>query len=417
LRSGSQRKLEKNSGHPCDFCRWQRLAAKGCRALLLLVFSSPAAVHAEPDKVFGPIAEAPASASFSAPMGVPQLQYEAAPVVSADQPGFPALLRPDTSPDPEPARVPPPVLATSAPTPEPAAGNCIKRDEEGRLIGWMDYQQCVFSGRTLASAIWVDDLFGDWHDKDAMLLVRAITEITTTEAQGSRFRFRLRASAALPNAQKRLRLVVTDDSEVDQSVGGQDVLSQLDSARDKLSTALRWVPFERAGFQSDFDIGIRGLGPMDIFTRARLRKSWNVSRDGVIRFGETLRYGSESHGRSITQMDYEYALGQTALARLSSAYEYQQDHHDNGLLWGHGISMSHMLGGPRSLGYGFSVNGHTQPNWKDENYGPWLLYRSNLLRPWLFYELEPRVTWYGDGGGDAVLSLTLRLELQLGKKK
>ncbi len=339
------------------------------------------------------------------------------PEAAPSLPAPPVLLRPDTPPAPLlPPLIPEPVLAVREPLPTRQATSCIQRDEQGRLLGWMDRQQCVFSGRTLATAVWFDDLFGDWSDNQATMLLRAITEMTTTDAEGTGFRFRLRASAALPNATKRLRLVISDDSDADESVAGQDIRSQLQSTRDQVSAALRWIPFESAGIETDFDIGVRGLGPPDIFVRGRLRKSWGISQDSALRFGETLRYGSESLGRSITQLDYEYAFGNTALARLSSAYEYQQENRDKGFTWAHGVSMSHALGAYRSLGYGYSLNGHTRPNWKGDSYGPWMLYRSNWLRPWLFYELEPRLTRYRDQVDDSVLSLTLRLEIQLGKK-
>lgn len=341
----------------------------------------------------------------------------------------PRLLRPDTPPDPMPwsSLIGLPAEAALSGIPKKNAGNCMQRDDAGRFMGWIDQQHCVFSGRTLATAVWFDDLFGDWHDNQAALMLRAITEANMVEGEGTGFRFRLRASAALPNAKRRLRLVVTDDSDADESVAGQDVRSQLNSTRDQVSAALRWIPLHRAGIQSDFDIGVRGLGPPDLFVRARLRKNWSVSQDSVLRFGETLRYGTESHGRSITQLDYEYAFGSSALARLSSAYEYQQDERDRGFIWAHGISMSHVLSAYRSLGYGFTVNGFTQPNWHDDNYGPWVLFRSNWLRPWLFYELEPRATWYDEDPADVdataapvksgpVLSLTLRIEIQLGRK-
>jgi hypothetical protein len=343
------------------------------------------------------------------------------PSARVDEPGSvpapPLLLRPDTPPAPLlPPLIPAPALAVHEPFPARSAANCIQRDQQGRLLGWVDRQQCIFSGRTLATAVWFDDLFGDWHDREATLLLRAVTEITTLEGDGTAFRFRLRASAALPNASQRLRLIVTDDSETDEDISAQDVRSQLQSTREQLSAALRWIPLERAGLQSDFDIGVRGLGPPDIFARARLRKSWNVSRDSALHFGETLRYGSESRGRAITQLDYEYAVGNSSLARFSSAYEYRQEDRERGFSWAHGVSMSHVLGGHRSLGYGFTVNGHTRPSWSDDNYGPWILYRSNWLRPWLFYELEPRLTWYEERNSESVLSLTLRIEIHLGKK-
>lgn len=408
----------------CIFPRGGTSVLVLCAFVLLL----PGLVFA--DDGYEPEARDSAELPYVLPINPALLEAEP-PVVSAAEaagPTPPRLLRPDTPPDPLPwsSLIGLPEEATFTDIPKKSAGNCLQRDDAGRFMGWIDQQHCVFSGRTLATAVWFDDLFGDWHDNEAALMLRTITEATMVEGEGTGFRFRLRASAALPNASKRLRLVVTDDSDADESVAGQDVRSQLDSTRDQVSAALRWIPLQRAGIQSDFDIGVRGLGPPDLFVRARLRKNWSVSQDSVLRFGETLRYGTESHGRAITQLDYEYAVGSSALARLSSAYEYQQDERDRGFIWAHGISMSHVLSAYRSLGYGFTVNGFTQPNWHDDNYGPWVLFRSNWLRPWLFYELEPRATWYDDEPAivDAaasrqsgpVLSLTLRIEIQLGKK-
>ena len=354
--------------------------------------------------------------TYLAPVTPPGLSYEMTPESTVVPPGPPPFLSPDAVPDSPPPMIPAPAIATQTPIPAKDAGNCIQRDEQGRLLGWMDYQHCVFSGRSLATARWFDDLFGDWYDNEAAMLVRAITETTMTESDGASVNLRVRASAALPNAKKRLRVIITDDADQDSRVDGQDVLSQLQRSDNKVSAALRWIPFDRAGIQSDFDIGVRGIGPPDIFARARLRKNWNITRDFAMRAGETLRYGSDTKGRSTTQLDYEYALGTTALARLSSAYQYEQENHEDGFIVAHGLSMSHVLGTTQTLGYGFSVNGYTQPNWHSENYGPWALYRSSFLRSWLFYEVEPRVTWYRDRDWDSVLSLTLRLEVQFGRK-
>lgn len=310
-------------------------------------------------------------------------------------------------------------IVTPAPSAVPSSDNkidCIRRDNAGRFMGWVDQKHCVFSGRTLASANWFDDLFGDWQDDTASVLVHIISEATFAESQTPGLGLRIRASADLPNAKKRLRLVITDDSERDESVAGQDILSQLNRTSTQVSAALRLIPFDQAGFKSDLDIGVRGMGPPDIFARARVRNHWGISRDAIVRFGQTFRYGSDSQGRAISQLDVEQVLDENSVTRLSSAYEYDQKNHSNGFSWGHGLSMSHALPSARSLGYGVTLNGHTAPNWRGESYGPWIVFRSSLLRPWMFYELEPRLTWYRDKDWNSVASIVLRFEVQLGNK-
>jgi len=342
------------------------------------------------------------------------------PVMTTDPlpPPPPRLLDADTGRDApaEPALVPAPAIATSEPIPKTGAGNCISRDSTGRFMGWVDHQHCVYSGRTLASARWFDDFFGDWHDDEATVLIRVITEMTFAESEDPDASVRVRASADLPNAKKRLRLIITDDNDPDDRVAGQDVLSQLDRPSNQVSAALRLIPFERAGFKADFDLGVRGVDPPDFFARARVRNNWGLTRNSLLRFGQTLRYGSDTEGRSITQLDAERVVDEGSVARISSGYEYDQQNSENGFNWVYGTSLSHVLGDTRSLGYGISVNGHTMPNWRAENYGPWVVYRSSFMRSWLFYELEPRLTWYRDQNWDSVASIVLRLEMQLGKK-
>lgn len=317
---------------------------------------------------------------------------------------------------PEAVATPTPGVSGSIPASSGNKPDCISRDNAGRFMGWVDHKHCVFSGRTLASANWFDDLFGDWQDDSASVLVHIISEATFAESENPGLGLRVRASADLPNAQRRLRLVITDDSERDESVAGQDVLSQLNRTSTQVSAALRFIPFDKAGFKSDFDLGVRGIGPPDIFARARVRNRWSISSDAIIRFGQTFRYGSDSDGRSISQFDVEQVLDENSVVRISSGYEYSQQDSDNGFSWGHGMSMSHVLAAARSLGYGITLNGHTTPNWRGENYGPWIIFRSSFLRPWLFYELEPRLTWYRDKDWDSVASIVLRLEVQLGNK-
>lgn len=295
--------------------------------------------------------------------------------------------------------------------PTPPNSSCIQRDASGRFMGWMDYHHCVFSGRTLATAVWFDDLFGDWYDDQATLLLSAISEVTFEEGGGPDTRLRLRASAGLPNASHRLRLIVSDDS--DDVPGRQEISTR----RSRQSAAVRWVPSALAGFKSDLDVGVRGINPPDLFTRLRIRNSWPILDQSVLRFGQTFRYGSESEGSSISQLDVERAIGESAVARFSNVYDYTWKGNENGFLFSHGVSMSHALKGSRSLSYGFLANGRTRPNFRDESYGPWAAYRSSFLRRWLFYELEPRVTYSRDQDWKAVASLLLRLEIQFGRKK
>lgn len=336
----------------------------------------------------------------------------------AEPPAPPPLLSPDTPPSPAlPVLVPPPVITVRAPVPRLGAANCVRRDQQGRFMGWMDYQHCVFSGRTVATARWFDDLFGDWHDDQASMLLRVIAQTAMVEGDGLDARLSVRASAALPNARQRLRLIVSDEQD-DPAFANQDVRRRLREEDTRTSAALRWITLEHFGVESDFDLGVRGIDPPDVFARARARRSWSLSRDSIVRFSQNLRYGSDSKERYVSLLELERALSDRSVLRLSTAYDYAADFaEEDGFRWSKGVSISRALSHARSLSYGVSVNGQTRPGWRADSFGPWAVYRRSFLRPWLFYEVEPHYTFYREREWNPLASIVLRLEVQFGFKE
>lgn len=339
----------------------------------------------------------------------------AGPPEDGDHYGPPRLLSPGTRPyTRDRPLVLAPSLSTRVPIPGAGAGNCVRRDERGRFMGWMDRQQCVFSGRAMVTARWVDDFFGDWHDDEATMMARLRSHTVLTESEGLQTRFSLHARAELPNAQRRLRLIISDES--DETPSGQDLRRQIGEEDSRVSAALRWVALDRGGLVSNFDVGARGFNPMDIFARYRLGKTWSLSDDSLVRLSQTLRYGSDTKERYTPVLDFERALDERSVLRFSNYYDYRHENASEGFAWTHGVSFSKSLRNSRSYSYGLSMNGLTQPQWRSESVGPWFIYRRAFLRPWLYLEVEPHYTWYRDRDWEGLASLIVRLEMQFGWK-
>lgn len=366
----------------------------------------PTPVDEDPDPVL-PVESAAEQLLFPEPRPVPPMP------VGPHAP--PRLLWRHTPPDPRGySLVPAPVVATREPIPRRGAGNCVRRDERGRFMGWMDHQQCVFSGRALVTARWVDDFFGDWHDEEASMMARLVLHTALTESAGLESKVTLRASAKLPNARQRLRLIITD--ETDEPQVGQDQRRQLGQDDSRVSAALRWLSYDSAGLESSFDVGVRGVAPPDLFARYRLRKMWSLTDESIARLSQTLRYGSDTKERYTPVLDFERALDDRAVLRFSNFYDYRQESRDEGFNWTHGLSLSKALSGSRSFSYGYSLMGRTRPEWRGESHGPWAIYRRPFLRPWLYYEIEPHYTWYRDRDWEGLASILLRVEMQFGSK-
>lgn len=328
----------------------------------------------------------------------------------------PRLLSPKTLPDrPQRPLLVAPMLSSRDRIPSAGAANCLRRDKRGRFMGWMDHQQCVFSGRALVTARWIDDFFGDWHDDEATMMARLVAHTAVTETEGLENKLTLRASATLPNARRRLRLIITD--ETDDDVPGQDLRRQLGQDDSRVSAALRWMALEREGLDSSLDVGARGINPTDLFVRYRLRKLWNLTDESIARLSQTLRYGSDSKERYTPVLDLERAIDSRSVLRFSNYYDYFYGSTREGFSWSHGASFSRALHNSRSFSYGFSLAGRTRPEWRGESYGPWFIYRSPFLRPWLYYEVEPHYTWYRERDWDGLASLLVRVEMQFGWKR
>ncbi len=397
----------------------------------------PALVMPLPGEPLPPLPQAAAGAvteTFVAPLAAPAdaplaplqlpVETEAGQLLFPDmlspeeefRPGMPPpLLSPHTRPSPRPRPRPlllTPILSARELVPRAGAGNCVRRDERGRFMGWMDHQQCVFSGRALVTARWIDDFFGDWHDDEATMMARLVAHTVVTESEGYENKLTLRASATLPNARRRLRLIITD--ETDDDATGQDLRRQLGQDDSRLSAALRWMSMEQDGLDSNLDVGARGINPTDLFVRYRLRKIWNLTDESIARLSQTLRYGSDSKERYTPVLDLERALDNRSVLRLSNYYDYRYESASEGFNWSHGASFSRALHNSRSFSYGFSLNGQTRPEWRGESYGPWLIYRSPFLRPWLYYEVEPHYTWYRERDWEGLVSLLVRVEMQFG---
>jgi hypothetical protein len=294
--------------------------------------------------------------------------------------------------------------------------SCLRRDEAGRFQGWMDYHHCVFSGRTMATAQWFDDLFGDWNEDQAEMLLSVIGETGWDEEFGWSSAARIRARVDLPNASARLRLIVSDDGNGSVSTEAErSVPRGLTNLQESTSIALRWIPRAWHHIRSDIDVGVRG-GP-DVFLRLRLRRQWGLTDDVILKGGQTFRYGTESLGISTSQLEWERAMSEHAVLRIGTVYRFEENNHADGFLWSDGVSMSHGFHEWKdaSLGYGVTVSGHTHPDYRKESYGPWLLWRQSFWRDWLYYEVEPRLTWYRKLNWDAVPSVVLRLEAQFGR--
>lgn len=304
-------------------------------------------------------------------------------------------------------------LAADMPSPPVAEAfrDCLQRDPEGRFLGWLDSQHCIISSRTAATAQWFDGLFGSWYGpEEAKVRLRVIVSERWDENLGLHAGNSIRASAILPNAKRRIKLVVGDDEDLLHR--GQDLVNSLPGVS-STSAAIRWFPDIFSHVKYTFDLGVHSSP--DIYTRVRARRMWHLGDDSVLHFTETLKYGVNDKTRSTTQLDAERALDDKTAFLLSNAlYYWEREPDPVGLRWAQNWVILHRVSQKRSVSYGFIFEGVQQPDWHLESKGVFALYRQSFWRPWLYAEIEPHLTRRKDTAWEAVPSVILRLEAQFG---
>lgn len=119
-----------------------------------------------------------------------------------------------------------------------------------------------------------------------------------------------------------------------------------------------------------------------------------------------------------TEIDLERLLDRKTLLRWANAgtvsYEIK------GMEWGSELSLIRELSHRSAVTLTGGVYGHSYIDGVVDNYRVFSCYRRNFLRSWLFYELEPEISWprSADGSFSTNLALTFRLEVMFqGKEK
>jgi len=135
----------------------------------------------------------------------------------------------------------------------------------------------------------------------------------------------------------------------------------------------------------------------------------------LIRFSEIAMWQAVEHFSNTSQVDLERKITTFTLARWGNNVTYIED--TPGVTWNTGISFFTQLTHRSAISYDTSMWGVNDPEWIIQNYRVGSQYRRNFYRPWLFFELEPEVTWPKDESGHrkSTYAFMATLEIQFGK--
>jgi len=350
------------------------------------------------------------------PAGPPATGAEESPPAAIPPAGDNAAVFPSA---PEPAGPPATGAEESPPAATPPAGDnaaVIDNTWVDRSHGFVE--MCLFT-----AIDWCDRLLGGETPVRGSDQPRASVwwknDFRYDGLQHYTFRTAFRLGIRLPRLTDRWRLVIAGENKgdptaaipVDPGTPGSNVASPVSAA----SGALVYNVFRTE--RTYFNVGAGAqFNPVDGFGRARFGYAQPLGRDTLGRFTTTGVYHAREGPGVSNQLDFEHRLYRATQMVWSNSASLSEG--TNGWAWGTELSLFHVLSGGSIFKIGGSVRGDTRPAYEVQNYRVYTGYRRNVLRSWLFLELEPDVNWplRDDGTRELVYGATFRLEVYfLGK--
>lgn len=310
--------------------------------------------------------------------------------------------------------------AIEAAPPEGLVGKGVEAIEKGvgAAAGAMDVTHASVQRNILGRVIWFDEFFGNVRTEDARqpeYVLRWVNSFRFEEGGAIRFRTSVRANLRLPKLGERLRLVISGENEADPAASlpedpGNPGFDQTLPDTRLVNAEIRYTMFQRPAVHLFLGAGVRLVLPPEIFIRTRAQYTRRLSDVSLARFGETLFWKDREGFGETTEVDFERQVGQRTLLRWANAGTFSQ--RSEGLEWGTELSLQRELSTRDAVTLAGGIAGDTRPSAQAEVYRIFTRYRRNVLRTWLFVELEPEISWpRTDGGGyPAAFAFTFRIE-------
>lgn len=225
------------------------------------------------------------------------------------------------------------------------------------------------------------------------------------------------ASAELPHAQRRLRLIFTSDDEGESAQDNLDELPQdvgLVDDDTEFRTALRVALRAKERMNLDFDVGLRS--ELKTFVRARSRWRRALGAGWFGRLEERVFWEDPDGWGSTTTLDFDRPLSERLNLRFSTEAELTEENNELKRDWFLSQDATLFWNYSRRAAVSFNIgaSGFTDPVAAVQTWYTSIRLRRNFWRPWLFYEIQPFAFWPRSDDYHGVSGITVRLETQFG---
>jgi hypothetical protein len=307
-----------------------------------------------------------------------------------------------------------------ASAPVPAAAPAPPASYLETLEKSMDETHASLERNILKQTIRFDDFFGNVATEDLRqpkYELRWRNSLFVGNNWNLKFGTSIRANFVLSKISERLRIVISGEDEPGPSRQslpqdpGNPGFDRTTPAAHFANTELRYELIRTPTVNLFLGAGVRLALPLEAFVRSRILYIHDFSDVALMRLGETFFLKNKDLLGETTEFSLERLVGRDNLFRWASAGTASQE--IGGLEWGSELSLIRQLSPRSAVTLTGGVYGTTNTAAVVGNSRLVARYRQNFLRDWLFYELEPELSWPRDSVGryPATIACTLRIEV------
>ncbi len=276
--------------------------------------------------------------------------------------------------------------------------------------------QKVLSHRVVSLANQLDSFFGAKRADDEKngSTLRIIPSYRVSEYHTPVGEFEIRLNLKLLNLEREgkdleERIFKNPDEPEDQlDIAGAGIS---DSDYEKQMRKIR-MEQEEWGWNYNVENRIIVKTPLSFFSKFRIRKNFRGSTF-VHRFYNEFGWASDTQWQELASFSSDYELNRYLLFRFNNELNWQFN--TNAISSSHGPSLLQSLSKRDSISYDLRMNGVIERfNWTLDSYGPSVTYRRQLESKWIFYELNPALTFARLDDFKRAFSLYVRFEFVFG---
>jgi hypothetical protein len=284
------------------------------------------------------------------------------------------------------------------------SNDCICDEQEKP---WLDSLHENISESVNESALWFDEFFMlDQNSLSEKALGEARIQLGWSPRTGelNQFESRIKLRYKLPNLKNRVDVVVSDydDEQPDTLLQNTNIDNR--NEQNRFSLALQWKARPDSGLSHRIGIGRRAQP----FVRSRYRMVLGFGEQADLRMESSIYYYSSDGFGAKLAGSYSYVFNPKSMLRFNNDFYFRDKSND--WLWQHSLQHLSQIDEKNALICGLYIEGLSQPSYHLEQYLVSSRWRINALRDWLFFELEPFITWRKDEQFSPSYGIGMRVE-------